>query len=140
MEQSFLKGKYKITNDSFEYLGHKEPLSQIADLEVLESGTQQKLIAGLTLSFWGLLFSFFPGFLFTIVIPEFVGDSVSPQLVNSTISVAIFFLLGFILRPKYRLMITKASGNKGAIGKNRSSRTEFDEIVKALKDSMYRNL
>ena len=140
MEQSFLKGKYKVTNNSFEYLGHTEPLSQIADLEVLEADTRQKLIAGLTLSFWGLLFSFFPGFLVTIILPEFLGDSVSPQLVNSSICITVFFLLGFVLRPKYRLMITKASGNKGAIGKSRKSRAEFDEIIIALKESMYRNL
>ncbi|EIO5099276.1 hypothetical protein [Vibrio parahaemolyticus] len=140
MEQSFLKGKYKVTNDSFEYLGHKEPLSQVADLEVLEADSRQKLVAGLTLSFWGLLFSFFPGFLFTIVLPELVGDSVSPQLANSAICVTVFFFLGIVLRPKYRLMITKVSGNKGAIGKSRKSRAEFDEIVAALKESMYRNL
>ena len=140
MEQSFLKGKYKVTNDSFEYLGHIEPLSQVADLEVLEADSRQKLVAGLTLSFWGLLFSFFPGSLFTIVLSELVGDRVSPQLVNSALCVTVFFFLGFVLRPKYRLMITKVSGNKGAIGKSRKSRAEFDEIVTALKESMYRNL
>ena len=140
MEQSFLKGKYTVTNDSFEYLGHIEPLSQVADLEVLEADSRQKLVAGLTLSFWGLLFSFFPGSLFTIVLSELVGDRVSPQLVNSALCVTVFFFLGFVLRPKYRLMITKVSGNKGAIGKSRKSRAEFDEIVTALKESMYRNL
>lgn len=140
MKQEFFGGKYKVSDSSFEYLGHVEPLSKIADLEVIEADVKQKIIAGLTLSFWGLVFSFFPGFLFTIFVPVMFPSVEEPQLVNSVFCMSLFFILGFYLRAKYRLVVTKVSGNKGSIGKNRKSRSEFDELIAALKDSMYRNL
>ena len=140
MIQEFFGGKYKVSDSTFEYLGHVEPLSKIADLEILESGVKQKVIAGLTLSFWGLLFSFFPGFLFTMFIPNFFPSIEDPQLMNSAFFMSLFFILGFFLRAQYRLVITKVSGNKGSIGNSRKSRTEFDQLIVALKDSMYRNL
>lgn len=140
MEQEFFGGKYKVSDSTFEYLGHVEPLSKIAALEVLESDVKKKIIAGLTLSFWGLLFSFFPGFILTIFIPNFFPSVEDPQLVSSVFFMSLFFILGFFLRAQYRLVITKVSGNKGSIGNSRKSRTEFDQLIETLNDSMYRNL
>ncbi|WP_028865826.1 hypothetical protein [Psychromonas aquimarina] len=142
MEQKFIysKGKYHLTAEEFKYLGYTEKLKNVADLEVVESFFKNKLVAGATLSVWGLLFSFFPGFLIALILPEIITEStMDPQVIVSIFCVAVAFMLGFILRPKYRLYITKVNGNKGSIGRNHSSRGQFDELIRVVKATISKN-
>lgn len=142
MEQAFIysKGKYHLTAEEFQYLGYTEKLKNVADLEVVESNIKNKLVAGTTLSIWGLLFSFFPGFLVVMILPGIITESaMDPQTIVSIFCVTVAFILGFILKPKYHLYITKANGNRGSIGKNSSSRAQFDELISAVKSTISEN-
>ena len=133
---------YKLTENSFTYQGHTEPLKNIADLYVVENGPKEKLIAGLTLSVWGLFLSFALGNITTILMgiafaPE-SGHSITAnaQTISLTFFVTLFFMLGYFLRAKYRLFITKVNGAKGSIDKNRTSREEFDKLISAVKQAI----
>lgn len=127
-EVLYEKGKYKLTSKELTYHGYTEDLSKIAGVEVVESHVKEKIISGLTLSFWGLFFSFFPGYFITMFLTfEYKYDN--PQEYVSAIFMLFFFFLGFMLRAKYTLYITKTSGNRGSIDKNRSSRMQFDELI-----------
>ncbi|WP_025565990.1 hypothetical protein [Psychromonas sp. SP041] len=134
-EVLYQKGKYKLTNESFSYQGHTENLKNIADLEVVEAQFKQKCIAGLTLSFWGLVFSFMPGFLFTVLFS--ISGVENAQEYISASCMLLFFFLGFMLRAKYTLFITKISGNRGSIDKNRKSREDFDELINQVKNAIF---
>jgi len=133
---------YKLTPTNFTYQGHTEPLKNIADLYVVENGRKEKIIAGLTLSIWGVFFAFAIGNIIAlfIAIPALGGTenlSISDiQTLSLLFFFSVFFMLGYSLRAKYRLFITKVNGSKGSIDKNRTSREEFDKLISAVKQAI----
>ncbi len=134
-EPLFTKGKYQLTTTQFTYCGHTENLKNIADLEVVESGTKQRVIAGLTLSFWGLLLSFIPGFLLTAMFAGF--GFADPQAYTCGMFMLVFFIIGYLLQARYTLYITKVGGSKGPIDKNRKCRKDFDELIAQVKSAIF---
>jgi hypothetical protein len=134
--------QYKLTPTSFTYQGHTEPLKNIADLYVMENGYKEKIIAGLTLSVWGLFFAFAAGNIIAIfIITPILGGAGSLTISDiQTLSLLFFFtvsfLLGYTLRTKYRLFIIKTNGAKGSIDKNRASREEFDKLIYTVKQAI----
>ncbi|GAA4496124.1 hypothetical protein [Pseudaeromonas paramecii] len=133
---------YKLTPTSFTYQGYTEPLKNIADLFVVENGRKEKIIAGLTLSVWGVFFSFAVGNVIALfILAPSMGEAGSLtisdiQTLSLLLFFSVFFVIGYVMRAKYRLFIVKSNGSKGSIDKNRTSREEFDKLISAVKQAI----